>query len=159
MSMVKLHQRGDTIVEVLIAITIVSLILGGAYVTSHNSLDATLDAQEHTNALQLTQGQVELLRTDATTGNPIFTDAVDPSGTPPSFFCLSDNGSVQTTQAACTVNSVGSTSTSNGPVIYFERVVGRVSASDGSYTFTVETSWPGLENKTDQVQLIYRVYE
>src|ERR1700677_849276 len=95
--MTKLHQRGDTIVEVLIAITIVSMILGGAYLTSHNSLDATQDAQEHDNALQLAQGQVELLRTLATTGSPIFSATVNAT----SFFCISNSGTVLTTVSAC----------------------------------------------------------
>jgi prepilin-type N-terminal cleavage/methylation domain-containing protein len=154
--MMKLHQRGDTIVEVLIAITIVSLILGGAYVTSHNSLDATLDAQEHDNALQLAQAQIELLRSDATTGNSIFSTPVGPSA----FFCIQSDGTLETTQSACTVNGIGTTSGSNnGPVIYFVRFIERTGSAPGPYTFTIQTSWPGLENKTDDVQLIYRVYE
>lgn len=152
----KLHQGGDTIVEVLIAITIVSLILGGAYVTSHNSLDATLDAQEHSNALQLAQAQIELLRSDATTGSQIFSTPVSPT----SFFCLTNGGGIQTTQAACTVNSLGATSgATGGPSFYFERVIGRTGSGTGPYTFTIQTSWPGLQNRTDDVQLIYRVYE
>jgi|SRR5581483_5139300 len=155
-NMIKLHQRGDTIVEVLIAITIVSLILGGAYVTSRNSLSATLDAQEHDNALQLAQAQIELLRSDSTQGNAIFTTPVSPSA----FFCIQSDGSVSTTQSACTVNSIGTGSSgTNGPVIYFVRFIGRTGSSPGPYTFTVQTSWPGFQSKTDDVQLIYRVYE
>jgi prepilin-type N-terminal cleavage/methylation domain-containing protein len=146
--MTKLHQRGDTIVEVLIAITIVSMILGGAYVTSHNSLDATQDAQEHDNALQLAQGQVELLRSDQTPGNAIFT-----ATTP---FCLANNGSTAT---ACTTDSTGSTSAIASQNIYKVQVINRTGNNNGPYTFTVQTTWPGLQNRVDQVQLMYRVYE
>lgn len=149
----KLHEGGDTIVEVLIAITIVSLILGGAYVTSHNSLDATLDAQEHADALQLTQAQIELVRSLATTNSWIFS----PSTSVP--FCI--NGlSTNAPAATCKVNSVGTTSGSaNGPVIYNVRIINRTGIGTGPYTFTAQASWPGLENKTDDVQLVYRVYE
>jgi prepilin-type N-terminal cleavage/methylation domain-containing protein len=149
--MTKLHQRGDTIVEVLIAITIVSMILGGAYVTSHNSLDATQDAQEHANALQLAQGQIELLRAQATTGDPIFTTT-----TP---FCVADNGSIQTTASECTADSSGGTSAIASQNIYLEQVINRTGSGIGPYTFTVQTTWPGLQNKVDRVQLIYRIYE
>jgi prepilin-type N-terminal cleavage/methylation domain-containing protein len=153
---IKLHQRGDTIVEVLIAITIVSLILGGAYVTSHNSLDATLDAQEHLNALQLTQAQIELLRTSAMTGGtgPMSVFSM------PIPFCINSSDQIQTTVSACTVNGIGTASPNgNGPVMYYERFIASTPGSNGSYTFTAETSWPGVLNKTDEVQLIYRVYE
>lgn len=151
---IKLHQRGDTIVEVLIAIVIISLILGGAYVTSHDSLDATLDAQEHSDALQLTQAQIELLRAQATTStSQIFT----PDFTP---FCIDNSDTPQpATSTACMVNSIGTTSGNNGPVMYHERFISRTGTGVGPYTFTAQTSWPGLLNKTDDVQLIYRVYE
>src|ERR1017187_1268844 len=81
---IKLHQKGDTIIEVLIAIAIISFILGGAYVTSNNSLLATHDAQEHGAALQLLQTEVELLKGVVDTNpNAIFgAGAADP-------FCIS----------------------------------------------------------------------
>jgi prepilin-type N-terminal cleavage/methylation domain-containing protein len=149
--MTKLHQSGDTIVEVLIAITIVSVILGGAYVTSNDSLDATQDAQEHADALQLTQAQVELLRTKATSGNAIFTTA-----TP---FCIGDDGTVKSTAPACTVDSSGAVSGVSAENIYLTQITNRSGSGAGPYTFTAQTTWPGLQNKTDQVQLIYRIYE
>ena len=45
-----LSERGDTLVEVLIAIAVVSLILGGAFVTTNKNLQATREAQERGNA-------------------------------------------------------------------------------------------------------------
>lgn len=155
--MTKLHQRGDTIVEVLIAITIVSLILGGAYVTSRNSLDATQDTQEHLDALQLTQAQIELVRSLATTSSPVFTT--------PTPFCIYDSaGAVtyRTTTVACTVNSngvVSGTPGSSAPYIYREEILNRSGNGKGPYTFTAQTSWPSVQNNTDRVQLIYRIYE
>ncbi len=145
--MTKLQQRGDTIVEVLIAITIVSLILGGAYVTSHNSLNATEDAQEHANAINLAQAQVELIRSQASTGNPIFTHALP--------FCLTTGGSPT---ATCTVNNAGAT-VGTGPFIYKEQIITRAGTSPGPYTFTVQVQWPGLQNQTNQTELVYRIYE
>lgn len=58
----KLFQRGDTIIEVLIALTVISAVLGGAYVTSNRSLKNIRKAQERGEALKITETQVERLR-------------------------------------------------------------------------------------------------
>lgn len=56
------HQRGDTIVEVLIAMAITSLVLGMAYSTSSRALQVGRQAQERTEALKLAEGQIEQLK-------------------------------------------------------------------------------------------------
>lgn len=61
MLMLKLKQAGDTIVEVLIAIGVVSAIIGGAYASSNHSLRGSLQAQEHSVALKLAESQMESL--------------------------------------------------------------------------------------------------
>jgi type II secretory pathway pseudopilin PulG len=80
-------SRGDTIVEVLVAILIVSLVLAGAYVTAAHALTATRQAQERSEALKLIEGQAEALRT---------VSAVNPLPSPNAFtdldsFCLNAN--------------------------------------------------------------------
>lgn len=55
-------SRGDTIVEVLISVTIISFILGAAYLLTSRSLQAGLAAREHTEALNYVQGQIERLK-------------------------------------------------------------------------------------------------
>lgn len=73
-------NQGDTIVEVLIAILIVSFILAGAYVTTSYSLTATRQAQERSEALKLVAGQAEQLKSISTENplptNNIFNNAV-----------------------------------------------------------------------------------
>lgn len=56
------EQRGDTIVEVLIVIAIVSLVLGGAFASARESLISTQRSQERGEALKLLEQQVELLK-------------------------------------------------------------------------------------------------
>lgn len=56
------REAGDTIVEVLIAILLVAVILGGAYATANQSLLATRESQERGEALTLAEGQLEGLR-------------------------------------------------------------------------------------------------
>lgn len=57
----KLDNRGDTIVEVLLAIAIVSAILGAAYVSVNQSSFGIRQSQERSEALKFTEAQLELL--------------------------------------------------------------------------------------------------
>ena len=56
------HQKGDTIVEVLISMAIISLVLVISFSTSNRNTKTITDAQEHAQALHLAQRQVEFLR-------------------------------------------------------------------------------------------------
>lgn len=56
------NQTGDTIVEVLIAITVISMVLVGAYIATNNNTLANQTTQERAQAVQLVQSQIEQLR-------------------------------------------------------------------------------------------------
>jgi len=60
--MLTLNRRGDTIVEVLIAIAIVSLVLTAAYVISNKNTVAIQANQERIQAQHLVEAQIEALR-------------------------------------------------------------------------------------------------
>jgi len=60
--MLALNRRGDTIVEVLIAIAIVSLVLTAAYVITTKNTVATQANQERIQAQHLVEAQIEALR-------------------------------------------------------------------------------------------------
>lgn len=62
MSIKRLQARGDTILEVLIALTVISFILTASYSLANHSLAASRDAQEHVEALKLAEGQLEELQ-------------------------------------------------------------------------------------------------
>ncbi len=55
-------DSGDTIIEVLIAIAVVSSVLALTYVTMNRNLLLTRDAQERTEASKLAQGQIEAMK-------------------------------------------------------------------------------------------------
>ena len=57
-------QRGDTIVEVLIAMAVASSVLGITYATMNRNLLITRGAQERTEAAKLAQGQLEILKSN-----------------------------------------------------------------------------------------------
>lgn len=81
-----LKQRGDTIVEVLIAIGIISLVLTVAYVTANHNYLSMQDAQERGNALKLLERQTEALKAynaehhGTLAGLPSFCMTIDTTG-------------------------------------------------------------------------------
>lgn len=99
----RLKQGGDTIVEVMVCMAVVSAMLGGAFVTARNSQLNVRNSQEHAEALSLIENQVEQLRASGSNSNsPIFTT---------SPFCMSNGALVSTTTAspaaACILESNG----------------------------------------------------
>lgn len=124
------RNRGDTIVEVLIAIAIVGAVLAGAYTSTRQSANATRTAQEQGEALKLAESQVEQIKIAADTGNPNVTAAGN--------FCLNAG----TLQASCTTG-IG--------VVYTTLVT----HTAGSRDFVVNVTWPGLSGGTNNVELDY----
>ncbi len=69
----RITNRGDTIIEVLIAILIISVLLGTAYSTVSHSANNARQSQERSVAIGLMESQTERLKTLASTpGNTVF---------------------------------------------------------------------------------------
>ena len=58
----KLGKRGDTIVEVLVVLAVLGLAIGTSFAIANHSLKDARDAQEHSEAVELVQQQIEDLR-------------------------------------------------------------------------------------------------
>lgn len=133
-----LNQTGDTIVEVLLAIAVVSAVLGGAFVSTNNSFRGTQRSQERAEAMKLLEGQLELLKEASKSPT---TTVFGPSG--PNPFCL-DN----------TLNQIApcQQGTDNRYNLSIQR--------SGSETFTARATWDRLGGGgQDQVTLMYRLYD
>jgi len=83
----KLLQRGDTIIEVLIAMAVVSSVLAISYATMNRNLLTIQDSQERTQAAKLVQGQIESVRQAHNTGAPVLSSH--------SKFCIAGDGTVK----------------------------------------------------------------
>src|SRR3989344_6159834 len=81
-------NRGDTIIEVLLALAIVSSMLGGAYVLSARSLNNSRSSQERGEALKLVEEQLERL-------NSVIDGGDDEAFTTPNIFCIDNSGNVK----------------------------------------------------------------
>ncbi len=142
-------QTGDTIVEVLIAIAVISLVLGGAYVMTNRSLLATRAAQERINALKLGESQLEQIKAMATSNPTVLFG----SGTN-SPFCISKASGlpVPASDAACAVG-LGGDATSNEPKF-------NISIVRSVNYFVLTETWVDVSGRTnDSLQLRYRVYD
>lgn len=62
MHLKKRASRGDTIIEVLLAIAITSIVLAGAYVAVDRSMKASRAAQERGEAIKVAESQIERLK-------------------------------------------------------------------------------------------------
>lgn len=58
----KLNQFGDTLIEVLISATVISLAIGGAYSVANRSLKTAQQSQERVEATKIVEGQIEQLK-------------------------------------------------------------------------------------------------
>jgi|GEM_PF-794047 len=151
-------QRGDTLVEVLVSIVIVSTVIGGAYVVSNKSLQSTRSTQERSNALKLSESQIEQLRAlVASDPTAVFGASV------PTVFCMSSNSGTTKLYDASTAllkqqNCVFDTS-------------GMIAAANTQPAYTLVTTRTGNDFKlveswidvsghfTDAAQISYRAYQ
>ena len=58
------NERGDTIIEVLMCILVISMILAGAFASTNKNLQSVRDSQERAQAVKIAESQLERLRTN-----------------------------------------------------------------------------------------------
>jgi prepilin-type N-terminal cleavage/methylation domain-containing protein len=162
-------QSGDTIVEVLIAIAIISLVLTGAFSTTHASLLATRTSQEHAEALKLLEGQIENIRAyNVSPPSPINTEP----------FCIDVSSTSATHQAKFGGGVVIPGSAAADPLAdtmykpscqlpgaageaykYYISIVYIPGLSATNGTYDLRARWDGFNGSHNQVELFYRYYQ
>jgi Tfp pilus assembly protein PilV len=125
-------ERGDTIIEVLIATGIVSLVLTSAFALTSRNVRTNQAVQEQAYAQKLVEKQVELLR--AVASKPTVDSCFDDTGT-----------RKDASDAACNVT--------NGGAAYDLTVHPTVSAN----TYSITATWSSLTGGDANVTVYYRV--
>lgn len=144
-----LGSRGDTIVEVLLAIAVASAVLGGAYVSANRSLNGTRQAQERAEAVKFVEGQLERLKEVAKTDTTVF-------NTPPNPFCITETSTPSGVQLNRVVS--GDPGCRQGTDGRYALQIQR-DTSGGTTTFTASARWDRVGGGgQDQVILVYRMY-
>jgi type II secretory pathway pseudopilin PulG len=133
-----LGNKGDTIVEVLLAIAVVSSVMGGAFVSANRSLRGARVSQERGEALKLIEGQLELMKAALD----------DPARAPAVFgatgdFCVNDSLALVT--GGC----------SQGPDGRYGLAIRRAGNS-----FTATARWDKIGGgEQEVVSIVYRAYQ
>jgi|SRR5665647_870839 len=139
----RLLERGDTIVEVMVAIMVISSVLVSGFVLTNKTTRGVRDSEEHAQAAQLLQGQLERLRGVA----PSTSYAVLPA-----YFCFKYDGSLTTltgpTDYGCNMSTFYS----------FVVAKGASPSLPGDTTkFVLKAQWDGVTGNKAGETYVYKV--
>lgn len=131
---IKINQQGETIVEVLISIAILSAVLGAAYALSQRTSLSTQRSHERAEALKVTESMIEKIKSG------------EIEGSDGDNFCVNNiSGDIETppVPANCRYGIEG-------------RYTPTISIDGGTYT--VETSWDRLGGGSQEnLTMVYRL--
>lgn len=151
--------KGDTIVEVLIAMAVVSSVMAGAFTVSQKSTLAVRDSQERGEMLHILQGQVELVRSialsEVASSSGIYSDS-------PQNFCINPATKARVTFTGSNANSLPPLQ--SDPLDY-TGVCGNISGrynvainyDGGKDVFIFTGRWDRVGGGKSGMQLAYRV--
>lgn len=145
----KVYEGGDTIIEVMLAMTILAVVLATAYATSNHSLQTGFNSQYRDQALSYAQQQVELIKNADNTSTAAVNTyqlnqfCVDPSTT--------QVQSVDSTTKVCPW-PLGTSSANPSQYSLVD------SYSPSAKTFTATVQWQSSNGITNQVVLYYKAH-
>lgn len=140
-----MKQRGDTIIEVLIATVVISLVLAGAFVVSRNSTTAVRNAQEDAQASKIIESQIERLRAFIIDGGSI----------PAVGFCVDQSIQVRTNLATDCIFDQNGLPVGASAVRYEVQIVEPDASDPGKYQISVD--WNKANDKIGSQKLYYRM--
>ena len=138
-------QRGDTIVEVMIAVVVIGVVLIGAFTLTNRSTRQMRDSEEHTQANQLLQGQVERLRSVASQMR--YTDF--PAS---NYFCFDEDGALTALASATSYGCLQG----NFYKFSIERKQPQPAAGNNA-TFTLAVRWDSVTGNKAFESITYKV--
>lgn len=134
----RLSQRGDTIVEVLIVLSVLGLAFGISSATANRSLQQSRNAEEHSQAMGVLSSQIEMVRKALASG-------VTLPNTIGQKFCMTSDSAYATTDSP----------TCNSGSIPFSSAV---EVKNGYYELVV--SWDGVGTMGTQQEIYkYKIYD
>lgn len=139
-------QSGDTIVEVVLALTVLALVLGTSSVLANRNTRTLQTSQENTYALRVAQAQLEYIK------SYVATNASSMPSAPNSKFCMvnATTKQVDLSSTSCKKQSGGAdynVSLETSPI-----------GTDG-YNVTARVQWDTLTGSPGNVELTYKVYK
>ncbi|MDQ3065271.1 MAG: prepilin-type N-terminal cleavage/methylation domain-containing protein [bacterium] len=149
-----MDNRGDTIVEVLIAVAIISLVLAVTYSTMTRNIATMRDNQERSEAARLAQGQLEALKAAwATTPGQSSVTSRWGSG-----FCMSGSVAVSTGSGTVTTDASLDNLTAYDPQCTSNFYSRGIRYNSTSKVFTIYTRWDRIgDGRRSETVIAYRL--
>ena len=160
----RLNQTGDTIVEVLMVVIVISVVLSAGYGIAVRSLQSIQLEQERTFALKIAEGQLESLKAAAIKTPNVLADAsnycINNSGGTLSFPVVG-GGSPHTdaTQDQRADYGTNCTKDPNGGDCSGYCYMYAINPDPSNHNYTASVRWDGPRGSRQQVQLSYRMYQ
>jgi len=158
-----LSQVGDTMIEVLLALLVVSSVIGASYVSANRSLSGTRQSQERGEALKAAESQVEQIKSnvavavaatkifciDSTNGNAVVANNPPVGGIAFGSQPSLNSDTLNTYVATCKSSSIP-----------YNIAIDRSGPdASGGYVFTIYVRWFRLASPSkDEIKIVYRAY-
>lgn len=155
--MLRLGQKGDTIIEVMMSMAILGLVLGLSYSTASRSLRTAQEAQERAEATRIVESQIEFIRANAVSGSSpsVFNNN--------KFFCMNTAGAkIDFTNPIPPIDSddlsVYPSDCKKGNLYHFgvDRYSG-VGGSSGPHEYRITVRWESLNGGKNEVLMRYKM--
>ncbi len=148
-----LGKQGDTIVEVLIAVVVVSTVLVGAFTIANKSSQAVRMAQERSEAMKIAAGEVEHLMSSVPAGvGQCFNAAATPPG-----YVSALTVAIPALGSSGDVDGSYKSECKSGAGVTYSRFIDNDSPPSGTpKTYTVHVRWDGLNGTRQEVTYKYR---
>ncbi|MBI5357458.1 hypothetical protein HZB74_01270 [Candidatus Saccharibacteria bacterium] len=145
--LIKLGSKGDTIVEVLLAIAVMSMVLSISYGLANRSSQSNRQAQERAEAQKVGEEQLEILRGYVSPDQPWGTNVCFRADDP----------------ATTTVDETGQPTDQNsdcqgrGPGGRYNIRISVTGDATAGYVYTIDTTWDNVKGSTDQLAMSYKL--
>ncbi len=151
-------QRGDTIIEVLLAMAVLGMVLGTSFGIVNRSLATGRDAQERSEATKLAESQLEKLKTASSDpNNKFFDDSVMAES---KIYCITDTLAVVTNTDTDPMPENGDLESYNSGCMTGPDGRYRMSIVRSGNIFTVRTRWNSIRGEQlNEAKVTYRTYE
>lgn len=146
MSLKILNKKGDTIVEVMLAMTVLAMVIGGAYSIANRGMIASQQAQQRITATKIAEAQLERLKYISTIPTSDDPAVINPTLPTVANQCIDANNLTKPNGSIVDNPDCWQDEIFN---FYFEQV---------SPTFKLVVKWDSFHSSTqDNVVMYYRV--
>ncbi len=162
---IRLAQRGDTLVEVMIAMAVITSVLGAAFVSANRSLQASRAAQERGEATRVAESeaeQIKVLAKDAANGMFDSSQIYCIAFSGPNANMKQTFGGYDPFAVAVTLQTDNFSAYPSGCKQSFYNAAIKYTppspAGSLNDTFTIQVRWNRVGQQNDEVKMVYRLH-